>query len=121
VGSWCKWCPSSGVCPGLHATAIDAAAAALAPPQVVASGELSAAHLDRMLELAPALERLSRQIPVIARAYLLAGGRLQTRKLVKKRGGGVTVADRSDPRPEIDMPAVLESARQSMIAASIRK
>jgi hypothetical protein len=120
VGSWCRWCPAVGVCPALHATAIDAAAATLAPPQVVASGELSAEHLDQMLELAPALERLSRRLPVLAREYLLAGGRLQTRKLVKKRGGGVTVVDRSDPRPEIDGPAVLESARQALTAAQMR-
>lgn len=120
VGSHCRWCPAAGVCPALAATAIDAAAAAVAPPQLVANGEFSADHLDRMLELAPALEHLARQVNTAAKRYLLSGGRLRNQKLVKKRGGGVTVADRADPRPEIDVPAVLESAGQSMNAVRLR-
>ena len=116
VGGHCRWCAAAPVCPALRAVARDAAAAAIAPPQLVASGEFGQEHLDQLLELAPALEHLVRQARVAAKRYLLAGGRLERQKLVRKRGGGVTVAERSDPRPEIDVPAVLESARQSMEA-----
>ena len=73
-----------------------------------------------MLELAPALEHLVRQARVAAKRYLLSGGRLEHQKLVQKRGGGVTVVDRDDPRPEVDVPAVLESARQSMEASRLQ-
>ena len=108
--------PPPACCPALAAAAGDAAAAAIAPPQLVASGEFSQEHLDQLLELAPALEHLVRQARVAAKRYLLSGGRLEHQKLVQKRGGGVTVVDRADPRAEIDVPAVLESARQSMEA-----
>jgi len=120
VGGHCRWCLAAGACPALAATARDAAAAAVAPPQLVASGEFNQDHLDRMLELAPALEHLTRQIPLIAKRYLLSGGRLRNAKLVRKRGGGMTVAGRSDPRPEVDVAAVLEGARQSMVATRLK-
>jgi hypothetical protein len=120
VGPHCRWCAATPFCPALAATARDAAAAAIAPPQLVASGEFSRERLDRMLELAPALEHLVRQARLAAKRYLLAGGRLERQKLVQKRGGGVTVADRDDPRPEIDVPAVLESARQAMRASQVQ-
>ena len=55
VGSHSRWCPAAGTCPALAAVARDAALAAIAPPSVVASGEVGQAHLERMLELAPAL------------------------------------------------------------------
>jgi hypothetical protein len=120
VGGWCRWCAAAGYCPALAATARDAAATAVAPPQLAANGEFGQEHLDRMLELAPALEHLVRQTHAVAKQYLLSGGRLEHQKLVRKRGGGMTVADRSDAREEITIPAVLEGAGQAMHAMRLK-
>jgi hypothetical protein len=120
AGGWCRWCAAAPVCPALAATARDAALAAVAPPPLVAAGAIDQAKLEAALELAPALEHLARQTRTLAKRYLLAGGRLEQLKLVSKRGGGVTVADRADPRPAVDVAAVLESAGQAMTAARIK-
>jgi hypothetical protein len=84
VGGHCRWCPAAPFCPALRAVAVDAAAAAIAPPQLVASRDFGQEHLDRMLELAPALEHLVRQARLAAKRYLLSGGRLEHQKLVQK-------------------------------------
>jgi hypothetical protein len=120
VGGHCRWCAVAGTCPALAATAKDAAAAAVAPAEPVARGEFGREHLERMLELAPAFEHLARQTRMAAKQYLLNGGKLANLKLVRKRTGGVTVADRPDPRAEIDVAAMFEAASRSMAASAFR-
>ena len=53
--------------------------------ELIATGEISAAKLDEWLANADVLELWIKQLNAMAEDYLLHGGRLETRKLVKKR------------------------------------
>ncbi len=116
VGPHCRWCPAAGVCPALAATARDSVAAKLAAPELVASGEFGRSQLEAALELSGPLDHWVRQTHEVAEAYLLAGGKLKNLKLVAKRTGGLTVVNRSDPRPEIDVSATLKAALTASVA-----
>lgn len=85
-GEWCRFCPALAVCPHLAAVARDSALAKVVPtPELVASGEMSAGELDALLELWDVLELKGKQLNAMAEDYLRYGGRLKTRKLVRKR------------------------------------
>ena len=95
VGTQCRWCPCAAHCVALAATARDSVATKLAAPELVAAGEFGAATLDAALELAPALDHWVRQTAKVAEAYLLAGGKLKSRKLVPETARR---PDRRQPR-----------------------
>ena len=85
-GEHCRWCPALAVCPHLAAVARDAALAKVVPtPELIATGEVTAAKLDEWLVNADVLESLIKQLNAVAQDYLIHGGKLRTRKLVKKR------------------------------------
>ena len=85
-GEHCRWCPALAVCPHLAAVARDAALAKVVPtPELIATGEVTAAKLDEWLANADVLELWIKQLNAVAEDYLVHGGKLRTRKLVKKR------------------------------------
>jgi hypothetical protein len=120
AGEHCRWCGAAGECPMLGAVARDAAAADLVLPELVLAGAFGAAQLDQALELAPALAHRERQLQVLARQYLLGGGKLKTRKLIRNRAGNLTVVGRDDPRDEVDVVGTLENFLRSNAAAGFR-
>jgi hypothetical protein len=120
AGEWCRWCAVAGECPMLAAVARDAAAADLAAPTLVADGSFGAAALDEALEMAPALEHRTRQVRLLARQYLMGGGKLRTHKLVKTTRGNLDVVSREDPREEVDVVGTLEGFLRSNTAASFK-
>ena len=85
-GDWCRWCPALAVCPHIAAVARDAALAKVVPtPELIATGEISPTKLDEWLANADVLEMWIKQLNAVAEDYLRRGGRLDTRKLVRKR------------------------------------
>jgi hypothetical protein len=64
--------------------------------------------------MAPALEHWIRQIHEVAKEYLVAGGSLPGFKLTKKRDGTLTVTNRDDPRPEVDVGLSRERLRAAL-------
>jgi hypothetical protein len=51
---------------------------------------------------------------------MMSGGKLSSFKLVKKRGGSLTVTHREDPRPEVDVGLSLKAALRSSVALGYR-
>ncbi len=120
AGEWCRWCAVAGECPMLAAVARDAAAADLSVPVLVADGSFGASALDEALEMAPALEHRTRQVRLLARQYLMGGGKLRTHKLIKNARNNLDVVSREDPREEIDVVGTLEGFLRSNAAAGFK-
>ena len=120
AGEWCRWCEAAGECPMLGAVARDAAAADLVLPELVNSGEFGAAELDEALTMAPAFEHRTRQIRLLAKQYLMGGGKLKTHKLIRNRAGNLTVVSRDDARQEVNVVETLENFLRSNTAANFK-
>jgi hypothetical protein len=85
-GEWCRYCPAAGICPYLQAMTIDPALTAVSPsPEAVATGEFSVERLEETLDKAPVVEHFLKQLYATAEDYLIHGGKLRNRKLVRKR------------------------------------
>ena len=85
-GAWCRWCPAAGFCPHLAAVARDAALAITVPtPELVATGEISNEALADWLDVIDRLEHWARSVNEVALDYVVHGGMLRNRKLVRKR------------------------------------
>ena len=85
-GEWCRFCPAAGVCPHLAAVARDAALATIMPtPEMVATGEITAATLADWLDVVDRLDTWSKRVQEVALDYVVHGGVLRDRKLVRKR------------------------------------
>ncbi len=85
-GDHCRYCPAAGICPHLHAIARDPALTAISPSaELVASGEMTVQMLEQALDMAPILEQHIKKLNVVAEDYLIHGGKLRNRKLVRKR------------------------------------
>jgi hypothetical protein len=120
AGEWCRWCGVAAECPMLGAVARDAALADLSVPTLVADGSFGAAALDEALEMGPALEHRTRQARLLAKQYLIGGGKLRTHKLVKNKRGNLDIVSRDDPREEVDVVGTLEGFLRSNTAAQFK-
>jgi hypothetical protein len=115
-GAHCQFCPHAGYCPKLAGVANDPVLADVVPASLVGTGEFSAAELDRILIMAPALEHRLRQAHAIAKEYLLGGGSLPSRKLVRARNGKIVMTERDDPRATVNPGRAFQVALRSSAA-----
>ena len=85
-GAHCRFCPAAGFCPRLAAVARDAAMAMVAPtPEMVASGEVTAQVMADWLDVADRLDAWAKRVNEVALDYVVHGGVIPGRKLVRKR------------------------------------
>jgi hypothetical protein len=99
VGSHCDHCPVLGGCAQVRAVAMDSVmAAALPSPDLLASGEFTAADLDDALAKLALLKKFEKALVATADSYLRAGGELENAKLVRKRTNR-RWKDGLDPKP----------------------
>lgn len=85
-GEWCRYCPAAGICPHLRATMMDPALTIVSPSaEAIAAGDISREQLEAALDRVDILEIFLKQLNAVAESYVIHGGKLRNRKLVRKK------------------------------------